>query len=74
MDVPDSTQPTGQQLIDSVVQLTELPEPLIQHELTQILTQSGHQSGSLTLDELRAALLIYLDQAMQEELSADKES
>jgi hypothetical protein len=54
----------GEKLIETLVSLTGLPEGLAHQELNQILDMSGHSSESrttLTLDELRAALLTYLE-------------
>ena len=54
-------QATGQELLDSVANLTGLPEPLVQQELQQILEGAGQNAGSVTLDELRQAMLLYLE-------------
>lgn len=54
----------GVRLIETVVTLTGLPESLAHQELDQILELSGHKPGSrtnLTLDELRGALIKYLE-------------
>jgi hypothetical protein len=62
MDVSDiHAEPGGQELIDTVVSLTELPDPLVREELDQILQLSGKNSEEVTLDELRKAMLIYLE-------------
>jgi hypothetical protein len=54
-------QATGQELLDSVANLTGLPEPLVQQELQQIISSAGQNAGSVTLDELRQAMLLYLE-------------
>lgn len=51
----------GQSLIRTIVSLTELPEPLMHQEMDQIIKASGHQSESLTLEQLRVAMLSYLE-------------
>lgn len=72
MDVSEKTaEPGGQELIDTVVSLTELPDPLVREELDQILQLSGKNSGEVTLDELRKAMLIYLESLQSEMLSDD---
>jgi hypothetical protein len=65
MDVSEpkvsNTEPGGQELIQQVISLTGLPEPLINQEITEILELSGTQSSTLTMDQLRLALLDYLE-------------
>ena len=53
----------GENLIQTLVTLTGLPEGMAHDELDQILSMSGHQEkrSDLTLEELRAALLTYLE-------------
>jgi hypothetical protein len=63
----------GQSLIQTVVSLTELPEPLVHQEIDQILQASGHQSESLTLEQLRAAMISYLE-AMQADFEASDDA
>jgi hypothetical protein len=60
-------EPGGQQLLDTVAELTGLPEPLVQQELHEILESAGQNAGSVTLDALREAMLLYLE-AMAEPL------
>ncbi len=66
MDVSNQ-EPGGQQLLDTVAELTGLPEPLVQQELHEILESAGQNAGSVTLDALREAMLLYLE-AMAEPL------
>jgi hypothetical protein len=62
MDVSDQQeQPGGQELLDTVAQLTGLPEPLVQEELHEILESAGQNAGSVTLEQLRQAMLMYLE-------------
>lgn len=63
----DKVEPGGQQLLDTVAELTGLPEPLVQQELHEILESAGQNAGSVTLDALREAMLLYLE-AMAEPL------
>ncbi len=49
-------------LRETVITLTGLPENLVSRELDQILELAGHSSNDLTLDQLRAAMLVYLEQ------------
>jgi predicted aspartyl protease len=51
----------GERLIQTVVSLTDLPEPLIGEEMAHILEASGHSSENLTIEELRASMLAYLE-------------
>lgn len=57
----DQKEPGGQQLIDTIVSLTGLPENLIQNELNEILAHTRQEASELTLDQLRASLLEYLE-------------
>jgi hypothetical protein len=64
MSSTHNTNLDGEKLIETLVTLTGLPENLAHQELDQILDMSGHSSESrttLTMDELRAALLTYLE-------------
>lgn len=53
----------GSQLIDTLVTLTGLPENVAHDELDQILANVGNGGSrdELTLNELRQALLLYLE-------------
>lgn len=58
------SDPKGLQLIEAVINLTGLPESLAHQELDHILEMSGRGPGTrtdLTLDQLREALLAYLE-------------
>jgi hypothetical protein len=69
MDVSDREVPVnpagacegGKELISTVVSLTGLPEDLVARELEGILVRAGCKPESLTLDDLRIALMAYLD-------------
>lgn len=60
----------GQSLIQTIVSLTELPEPLMQQEMNEIIQASGHKTESLTLEQLRVAMLSYLE-SIQADLAHD---
>lgn len=60
----NAASPKGLQLIETVITLTGLPESLAHQELDHILEMSGRGPGTrtdLTLDQLREALLSYLE-------------
>ena len=62
MDVSRSeVEPDGQELLQVLVSLTGLPEEWVRRELDHILEKSGKGQENLTLDELRAAMVIYLE-------------
>lgn len=60
-----NTEPTamnaGVDLLDEVAALTGLPPEWVQTELNKIVAGSGHDPQSLTLDDLRASMLTYLE-------------
>jgi len=62
-----STQ-SGPELIETLVELTGLPKSAMEKEITSILGNAGKNTDSITLDDLRGALIAYL-----EELSAEEE-
>jgi hypothetical protein len=65
----------GSQLIDTLVNLTGLPEPVAHNELDEILALTGRDGGArtdLTLDELREALLVYLETFKPVDLAAEE--
>ncbi|MCM2322027.1 MAG: hypothetical protein NDJ90_02070 [Oligoflexia bacterium] len=66
-------EPGGQELIDTVVSLTGLPQPWVQDELGEILDNAGVSSGTCTLEQLRAAMLAYLE-SMEETVRAAEEA
>jgi hypothetical protein len=62
-----------QDLVQTVVSLTGLPDHLIRGELDQILEQSGQNPRNLTLTQLREAMVAYLE-AIQAEFFDDSEN
>ena len=69
----DAEETQGPELLKQVVSLTRLPEQLIGNELESLLEAQGHSSENLTLDQLRDALLIYLE-SLKAEIDASEES
>ncbi|MCM2276544.1 MAG: hypothetical protein NDJ89_00525 [Oligoflexia bacterium] len=74
MDVSNHAQknrpePDGQELIETVVSLTGLPQPLMEQELGEILEGAGISSNTCTLEQLRSAMLAYLE-SIQEAVQA----
>lgn len=67
MDVSNQTTPGGEELIEQVASLTGLPEPWVHQELGRIVENAGHSPGTLTLEQLREAMLAYLE-SLQHEL------
>jgi hypothetical protein len=63
-------QPGGEELISELVTATGLPEPLIHDELQDILDLGGHSAKDLTLDQLRSAMIAYLE-SVHRDVSAD---
>ena len=65
MEVSNLEKPAGQDLLQTVVNLTGLPENLISKELDEILEMSDASASkgkeALTLEDLRAAMLAYLE-------------
>lgn len=62
MDVSKDYQgQNGAELIETLVQLTGLPETLVKDELGKVLSDSGHTADSLTLDDLRMVMMAYLN-------------
>lgn len=61
----------GSELLVEVASLTGLPVEWVQTELTQIVKNSGHTPEQLTLEELRASMLEYLEE-MNRELMAQE--
>ncbi len=63
----------GSELLTEVASLTGLPVDWVHTELTQIVKKSGHTPEQLTLEELRASMLVYLEE-MNRELMAQEMS
>lgn len=51
----------GAELIQTIVALTGLPESAVSKELETILSGMGVDPAEVTLDQMREALLVYLD-------------
>ncbi len=70
---PETTAESDSELLVEVASLTGLPVDWVQSELTQIVKKSGHTPEQLTLDELRASMLEYLEE-MNREMTAQEQS
>jgi hypothetical protein len=73
-------EPTGSELLETVVRLSGLDEGNARRELESILVSSGHMNaqgvdpsvGDLTIEDLRASMLLYLEE-MNRTLGGDLE-
>lgn len=71
---------SGTELVEAVVSFTGLPQTLVGEELGNILENAGHSPATLTLEQLRAAMVAYLEstlndlEACEAEASAKPES
>ncbi|MGK5082796.1 hypothetical protein WDW37_05780 [Bdellovibrionota bacterium FG-1] len=63
----------GESLIQQVVSLTELPEMMVHQEVTELLQFSGHSPETLTLEQLRVAMVAYLE-SIQASFEAEQAS
>ena len=61
MDVSENKMPDGQDLIEKLVSLTGLPPNLAHGQIDEILQMAGQNPGSVTLEQLREAMLSYLE-------------
>jgi len=61
-----SSGQTGSELVDTVVSFTGLPETLVGEELGSILESAGHSPETLTLEQLRAAMVAYLESTLSD--------
>jgi len=51
----------GEELLKSIIELTGVPAQQMQGVVQDILSQTGQTVDALTLDQLRAAMLAYLE-------------
>lgn len=63
------SQEKGPDLVQKVASLTGLPEDFAKEELSKILEQTGHSEQDLTLEQLRSALISYLESLGEEFLT-----
>jgi hypothetical protein len=73
MDVSKEIPADGLPLFAAVVEETGLPPELASQELSEILGHSGLSADSLTLEQLRAAMLAYLEAFAPVEEGAEEE-
>ena len=69
--IPEAAPSTDSELLAEVASLTGLPVDWVESELTQIVKKSGHTPEQLTLEELRASMLEYLEE-MNREMNAQE--
>jgi hypothetical protein len=72
-EVITNVDTTESELLSEVASLTGLPVDWVESELTQIVKKSGHTPEQLTLEELRASMLEYLEE-MNREMTAQEAS
>lgn len=74
MDISKQQQePDGEALISKVVAASGLPQELVSSELQAIVETAGHEPESLTLEQLRSAMLAYLE-SINESVTAGEDS
>jgi hypothetical protein len=69
MDVSDRSKTGESDLLETVVNLTGLPDPMVPivyDEIDQILQVTGQDPRNLTLDDLRHAMLLYLEKLQED--------
>jgi len=71
MPNPEAAPAADSELLTEVASLTGLPVDWVESELTQIVKKSGHAPEQLTLEELRASMLEYLEE-MNREMNAQE--
>ena len=54
-------EPFGERLLQTLVELTGLPDDLIRVELEKIIEGAGHSHERVTMDQLRLAMAEYLN-------------
>jgi hypothetical protein len=52
---------SGEELLATIVQLTGLEEGAVRGELDRIVAGAGHSKEEVTLEQVRSALLAYLE-------------
>lgn len=73
MEVSEKTEQVGEDLLDTVVSLTGLPQEDVQAELRTWIESAGMKPSDITLDELRAAMIAYLE-SMQADIQAEEQA
>ena len=77
MDVSKDRTPEGLELLEAVIGATGLPSSLLpkaEQELHTILAAGGQHPGDVTLDGLREALLLYLEELALAEEAAEAQA
>ena len=71
MDISNQTSLAGSDLLEKIVSLTGLPSTEMEQELRHILDKSGINLENMTLDDLRLAMVSYLD-SIHEDLDSSQ--
>lgn len=67
-------EPVGPELLETIVRLSGLDEKKARTELEGMLTSSGHEGvENLTIDDLRASMLQYLEEMNRDMLDSSAE-
>ena len=64
----------GEALVQQLSELTGLPKLVVNEELQHILENSGKSQENLTLEDLRHAMLVYLEHLAQTEFQQGLDS
>ncbi len=62
-DIENETE--GEELVEQVLELAGLPDDAARDQLDSILEESGFDGENLTLEELRAALIAYIEKQIE---------
>ena len=73
IDNTEDTQP--EELLETLAELSQLPREVVEEELTRLMSRVGvSPERSMSLDELRQALILELEQLNEAILSGEVES
>jgi len=65
-------EPGGEELMTAVVEATGLPEQMVKEELHGIIATQGADPKDLTLEQLRSAMIAYLETIHQDLTGSEK--
>ena len=71
--VVHETDLEGQKLLDAVAFATGLPENVAEEAIGSLLSQYGQESDSLTMDQLRAVMLQFLEEINNDVMMSEAE-
>lgn len=72
-DVTQQDADKGEELVRKIIQLSGLPQDQVQDEIHDLLNQIGTNHKEVTIDELRNAMLLYLETIQREMLISQAE-